>query len=216
MKMKYLFRKFVDNKNINSVSFRLRKERFDRFIKFLVIKNTDNILDVGGTVATWIGSGFEKNVTLLNLSFDNENKKFNYVLGDACNMDMFSNQSFDIIYSNSVIEHVGKDKQKEFAKEIIRVGKKYWVQTPYKHFPIEPHFVFPFFQYYPVSIQKFVGLNWQYSHYRIGNAKDSEILKDISQIYLLNKKELKNLFPGSKIFEEKFWGITKSLIAYKN
>ena len=84
----------------------------------------------------------------MNISFDYEIKDFKYVIGDACNLDMLSSKSFDIIYSNSVIEHVGRERQKEFANEIMRVGKKYWVQTPYKHFPVEPHFVFPFFQYY--------------------------------------------------------------------
>ena len=215
--MKYLFNRFADNLNKDSTSFRLRKERFNNFIKILEIKRNNTILDVGGVEITWLGSGFE-NVTLLNLTFDNENKvsNFRHVLGDGCNMDMFNDKSFDIIYSNSVIEHVGKNKQNDFANEVIRVGKKYWVQTPYKHFPIEPHFVFPFFQYFPQSIQKLVGIRWPYSHYKMGNSKQSAILSDISQTYLLNKKVLRNLFPYSKIFEEKFLGITKSIIAYKN
>ena len=50
----------------------------------------------------------------------------------------------------------------------------------------------------------------------MGNSEESEILNDISQIHLLNKKELKNLFPNCKIFEERFLGITKSIVAYKN
>ena len=50
----------------------------------------------------------------------------------------------------------------------------------------------------------------------MGNSKQIDILNDISQIYLLNKKELMNLFPTSKIFKEKFLGITKSIVAYKN
>ena len=216
--MKYLFNKFIDNLNSNSLSYKLRKKRFNNFIKILDIKKSDSILDVGGTEFTWIGTGFEENVTLLNLFFndDDKNANFRYVIGDGCNMEMFSNKSFNIIYSNSVIEHVGKGKQKEFAKEIIRVGKKYWVQTPYKHFPIEPHFVFPFFQYFPSSMQKLIAINWPYSYYRIGNTERKDILNELSQIYLLNKKELKNLFSNSKVFEEKFMGVNKSIIAYKN
>jgi ubiquinone/menaquinone biosynthesis C-methylase UbiE len=214
--MKYLFRKFADNQNKNSISYKLRKNRFNHFVKILGVKETDNILDVGGAEEAWIGSGFEKKVTLLNLSFDNENKDFNYVLGDACNMAMFPDKSFDVIYSNSVIEHVGKKRKSEFAKEIKRVGKKYWVQTPYKHFPIEPHLVFPMFQYLPEILQKSIAVKWPYSHYKMGSTEKEVILDEVSKIYLLNKKELSYLFPGSKIFEEKFFGITKSIVAYKN
>ena len=214
--MKYFFYKFADNKRQNSVSYKFRKERFKNFLKILDIKGDENILDVGGDERTWIGLGFEEKVTLLNLSFKCKIKDFNYVLGNACDMGMFSNKSFDIIYSNSVIEHVGKNKQKEFAKEIMRVGKKYWVQTPNKHFPIEPHFVFPFFQYFPLSVKKMIGITWPYSHYKMGNSKQIDILNDLSQIYLLNEKELRNLFPPCKIFEERYLGITKSIVAYKN
>ena len=214
--MKYLFKKFADNLNKDSVSYKLRRQRFNNFVKILDIKKDEKILDVGGDEITWIGSGLERRVTLLNLSFKHKGKGFNYVLGDACNMYMFPDKSFDIIYSNSVIEHVGKGRQQEYAKEIMRVGKKYWIQTPYRHFPIEPHFVFPLFQYYPIALQKFVGLKWPYSHYRMGDAEENEILRDISQINLLSKKDLRNLFPECEIFEESFWGITKSIVAYKN
>lgn len=213
--MKYLFRKFADNQNKNSVSYKLRQERFGNFVQVLDLKKSDNILDVGGTGVTWIGSGFEKNVTLLNLTFDNENKSFNCVLGDACNMIMFPDKSFDVIYSNSVIEHVGKERQNEFAKEINRVGKKYWVQTPYRHFPIESHLVFPLFQYFPEGIQKLIALRWPYSHYRMGNTKKEVIIDEISKTYLLNKEELLDLFADAEIFEEKFFGFTKSIVALR-
>ena len=214
--MRYLFRKFADNENNSSVSYKLRKKRFNNFLKILDIKENDNILDVGGVESTWFGSGFEKKVTLLNLHFDQHLDDFNYVLGDACNMNMFPDKSFVVVYSNSVIEHVGMERQKEFAEEIMRVGKKYWVQTPFKHFPIESHFVFPFFQYLPFSARKLIALKWPYSHFKMNNAKKEEILEELSLISLLNKERLKNLFKGSHIFEEKFWGITKSLVAFKN
>ena len=148
--MKSLFSKFADNTNSNSVSSSLRKKRFSLFLETIKPNEHSKILDVGGTEAIWIGSGFENQVTLLNILFKKErNDKFNYVVGDACNMK-FSDGEFDIIYSNSVIEHVGNyERQTQFAKEVIRVGKSYWIQTPYKHFPIEPHFLFPLFQYSP-------------------------------------------------------------------
>lgn len=83
----------------------------------------------------------------------------------------FQNNSFDIVFRNSVIEHVTipKDRiwrlysgnefrrrslvhQKEFADEIRRVGKGYWVQSPYKYFPVESHTWLPFIALFPRSI----------------------------------------------------------------
>ncbi len=214
--MKFLYRKFADNTNEDSVSYRFREARFNRFVKTLDLDKNDNILDVGGVESTWIGSGFEKRITLLNLKFGRKLKEFSYVTGNACNMKMFPDKSFSVVYSNSVIEHVGEALQKNFAEEIMRVGKKYWVQTPFKHFPVEPHFLFPFFQYLPFSVKKIFALRWPYSHYKMYNSANEEILKELSLIHLLNRKALSNLFPGSKIYEEKFLGITKSLVAFKN
>lgn len=63
-----------------------------------------------------------------------------YVSGDACCAPQYPDKSFDVVFSNSVIEHVGDDeKQAQFALEVRRIGKSYWVQTPSKYFPIEAH-----------------------------------------------------------------------------
>ena len=210
---KYFYHKFADSQNKDSFSYKLREKRFQSFINLLKVQKNDTILDVGGYESRWIGLKY--NVTLLNLSFYKKMDDFEYVIGDACDMKMFLDKSFDIIYSNSVIEHVGREKQNDFAREIERVGKKYWVQTPYKHFPLEPHFVFPFFQYYPIILQKFIGLKWPYSHFNMGNAEEKDILNEISKIYLLNKSELKILFKDAEIYEEKFLGIIKSITAFR-
>jgi len=210
--MKTLFYTFADNKNSKSVSSGLRAKRFNWFLKVIKPNKNFNILDVGGTEAIWLGTGLESQVTLLNIAFKKRNPKFNYIIGDACNMKFVDNE-FDIVYSNSVIEHVGNfERQTMFAGEIKRVGKKYWVQTPYKHFPIEPHFLFPFFQYLPSPIQKIIGKSWKYSHL-MRNGED--ILEELKRLRLLNKKEMKYLFPANEIIIEKYFGLTKSLIAVK-
>jgi ubiquinone/menaquinone biosynthesis C-methylase UbiE len=208
------FSKFADSNNQNSVSYKLRKKRFEFFINTLSVNANDKILDVGGTEATWIGTGFEKNVTLLNIGFPaTKHPDFTYIVANACDMHQIADKSFDVAFSNSVIEHVGKNnEQAAFAKEVERVAKKYWVQTPYKHFPIEPHFLFPFFTYLPYSWQQWVGLRWKYSHLKRNN---EDILGELSRLKLLSKKELQALFPGSKLITERFAGLTKSLIVYK-
>jgi 2-polyprenyl-3-methyl-5-hydroxy-6-metoxy-1,4-benzoquinol methylase len=130
-------------------------------------------------------------------------------------MKQFAAQEFDVVFSNSVIEHVGSyEDQRRMAKEIKRVGKRYFVQTPNLYFPIEPHFVFPFFQFLPQSVKV-----WLISHFALGwygKVTDIEKANELaSEIRLLSKKEFLNLFANAKIVEEKFLGLTKSFIAYE-
>lgn len=75
----------------------------------------------------------------------------------------FPDKFFDIVFCSSVIEHVTVPKdsvwtmvsgrifreeaqrhQSEFAREIIRLGNGYFVQAPYRWFPIETHSWLPF------------------------------------------------------------------------
>jgi ubiquinone/menaquinone biosynthesis C-methylase UbiE len=212
---KFLFQIFADNTNPNSYSSKLRQKRFNLFINTLQVSKQDKILDVGGSEATWLGTGYEKNVTLLNINFGAKRfQDFNYIQGDACNMHQIAPKQFDIVFSNSVIEHVGKSgAQLAFANEVERVSRKYWVQTPNKHFPIEPHFLFPFFQYFPIKLQLWIGLRWKFSHLKRNN---ENIPEELSRLKLLTKKELVKLFPQAKTLSESFWGLTKSLIMTKS
>jgi ubiquinone/menaquinone biosynthesis C-methylase UbiE len=86
-------------------------------------------------------------ITLLNPELsESAPSNFTAFVGDGRSMPQFEDHQFDIVFSNSTIEHVGSiDDQRAMAREIVRVGRKYYVQTPNRYFPIEPHFVFPFF-----------------------------------------------------------------------
>ena len=101
------------------------------------------------------------NLTILNLpgiarTAYPSHHHITYVEGDACNTQGFKERSFDVVFSNSVIEHVGPpQKQAEFAREARRLGKSYWVQTPSKWFPIEAHCGMPYWWVYPESWQKY-------------------------------------------------------------
>jgi len=131
-------------------------------------------------------------------------------------MDFFKDKSFDAVFSNSVIEHVGTfEDQKMMANEVIRVTNFYFIQTPNLYFPIEPHFLVPFFQFFPLSLKVFLVKNFSLGW--VEKEKNSEnALNTINSIRLLNYKEMNLLFPKSYIFREKFLGLTKSFFAYKH
>lgn len=99
------------------------------------------------------------------------------------------------------------------SQEVKRVGKKYYVQTPNLYFPIEPHFIFPLFQFLPVNLRV-----WLVQHFNLGwcpRIPDrARALREVQEIRLLTKAEMQRLFPDAKIFEEKFFGMTKSFVAY--
>lgn len=204
----------IYNKNINSISCKYRKKRFEFFLSTLRVKVGLSILDVGGYPYFWEGSGLEKNVTILNINLPNKHPKpYRWIRGNACKMDMIEDGLYDIVFSNSVLEHVGNFKRQQLmANEIQRVGGKYWIQTPYKHFPIEPHFIFPFYQYLPHGIRRAIALHWPFSYAKFLGL---DPIFEAEHVWLLNRFEMQSLFPDAQIFREKLLGLTKSLIAVR-
>ena len=62
----------------------------------------------------------------------------------------FGDGSFDFVFSNSAIEHLRTpERQRRFAVEVARVGKRYCVQTPNRWFPLESHLLTPWVHYLP-------------------------------------------------------------------
>jgi hypothetical protein len=129
-------------------------------------------------------------------------------------MREFGDQEFDVVFSNSVIEHVGTfADQQAMASEVRRVGRRYFVQTPNKYFPIEPHFLVPGFQFLPVRLRA----GWL-ARRRIGwypkAASYEAALAEVTQIRLLSLSEFQRLFPEGQLFRERFFGLTKSFVIY--
>jgi hypothetical protein len=178
-----------------------------------------SILDVGGTQAVWETIGFanrpDVRITLINAE-PQETFYWNMVSirGDARNMQTFRDGQFNVVHSNSVIEHVGYiEDMRRMAREIKRVGKRYYVQTPYLYFPIEPHFVFPLFQFLPISWRVYL-----LRHFNLGWVNRSDRTHpedDVRSIKLLSKTQFRSLFPDAVITTERFMGLTKSLLACK-
>lgn len=176
------------------------------------------LLDVGGSPNYWrqVGTLHPRIlVTFLNLEAAHlEGPATDQaIIGDARAMP-FADKSFDVVFSNSVIEHVGGyDDQRRMAGEVRRVGKRYFVQAPNRHFPVEPHFLFPMFQFLPLAIQVHLlsrfRLGWTKMKYTPASAREA-----VGGIRLVTKAEMKELFPGAQIHHERILGFTKSFTAY--
>ena len=126
----------------DSLVNRLRRRRADQFKELLsrINKNAPvRILDIGATIHFWNTVGRPNpeliKITLLNLARDHNmaaTPGFHYLIGDAALLP-FQTNAFDVVFSNSVIEHMGSpDRQRAMAKEVQRVGRRYYIQTPSK------------------------------------------------------------------------------------
>lgn len=156
-------------------------------------------------------------ITCLNLDVPEttyDTAKFSYVRGDGRCLP-FGEQTFDIVFSNSVIEHVDSfDEQRKFAEEIRRVGRTYWVQTPNKWFFIEPHLITPFIHYLPLGLQKKL-LRYFTIWGLVTKPSRDQIDIFLRTTRLLTEKELKQFFPDGTLYREKFFLFTKSFVVYK-
>ena len=204
-----------------SLQLNFRRKRFSHFISLLKSispKNGKfiNILDIGGTENYWKMVNFKADenvkITLLNLmEIKVENKDiFNSVAGSALDLSQYADGEFDIVFSNSVIEHVGEyENQKQMAKEFRRVALNYYIQTPNYHFFFEPHFRLPFVHFLPKGIRARIINQFRQKTKNIKQAR-----KRVDGITLLGAKQMKELFPEAIMYREKFYGMTKSITMY--
>lgn len=195
---------------------RFRQRRMNRFFSRFLPTSETRVLDVGGTAQTWTresGSRVEFPVTLLNILDYGppESERFTAVTGDATKLP-FAERSFDIVFSNSVIEHVGTWKEQQmFASEVRRVGQKLWIQTPARSFPIEAHLLAPFIQYLPKAFQHRI-VRWTPR----GILQPDVVHQIVDEVRLLTYAEMKQLFPDCVILKERIFCLTKSYIAVRD
>jgi SAM-dependent methyltransferase len=177
------------------------------------------VLDIGGTAGFWKNIGGlppeTHSVMLLNLTkepLDGSMPNFESMAGSALALP-FPDQSFDVVFSNSVIEHVGsRDHQRQMANEILRVGKRHIIQTPSYWFPLEPHARLPFFQFLPRSVRA-----WLIYHFTINYFPSAPTYRECLTVsdctILLTHKNIRDLFPTSTIITERLLGLPKSYVA---
>ena len=160
-----------------------RRKRFTQFLELMKVTDKTTILDVGGLPYDWLELGFAGSVICISLSELREGKYGNgnivYLCQDATSLP-YKDKFFDVVYSNSLLEHVGRENQSAVATEIQRVGRQYWVQTPHRNFPIEPHYRAPFFYQMPYTMRKLVATYWTPLVH-----KENYYLEELDTIWLL-------------------------------
>lgn len=197
-----------------------RRKRIKTFLRLFQPTRQTSLLDVGGLPRLWDGMDVEAQMTIVNLQplpshevlFLASNQKF--VQGDGTRL-AWEDKTFDIVFSNSVIEHLGtRDNQVAFAQECRRVGNGYWIQTPAREFPVEPHFLTLFLHWFSKPLRKrllryFSLWGW------LSRPKPDAVEAAVDEVRLLSLKEFKSLFPDGQILIERWLGLPKSYIAYK-
>jgi hypothetical protein len=190
---------------------KFRPRRMKKFGHLFPLTVDTTVLDVGGTCETWRMIPVRPRVTLLNILNYERQDGLSFVKGDACALPFASN-SFEVAFSNSVIEHLTTwERQQEFAKEITRVGRTYFVQTPNYWFPFEPHFLTPLFQFLPKKWRKLLAPRFTVRALVEKQTKEGTD-RMVEEIRLLTCKDLKLLFPRGRILRERFMGFTKSFM----
>jgi hypothetical protein len=197
-----------------------RKRRFDRFLNTFHPGEQDSLIDVGGTITSWLQTPVPfRRVVLANSTryrYDMDYPKNNFIViqADGCHMPI-QDRAFNIGFSNSVIEHVGTWKRQEkFASEIRRTSIGFWLQTPAFECPIEPHYLAFFIHWFPQNIQKKL-LPWFSLRAWLSGSFRKDLDEMIGSIRLLRKKEIHKLFPDCEIYIEKIaFIIPKSYIVF--
>jgi SAM-dependent methyltransferase len=216
-----------------AISNQFRSQR-DRLLKDLIkerrssVSGVLSIIDMGGSYKYWerIGLDFlEKNninvtcVNYLESEFrlsGNKAERIKFIVADATNLTSFADNAFDLVHSNSVIEHVGRwNQMRAFAKEARRLAPAYYIQTPYFWFPIDPHFYrLPFYHWMPESLRlkiiRRIKVGWTLAIPDI-----HEAMTAVESAVILDATQFRSLFPDAEISFERFAFLPKSLIAIR-
>lgn len=196
-----------------------RQRRIEWFLRWCHPGPNTRILDVGGFRSDWDNVvPIESPITLLNLYHPPQpetSSRFQLEVGDGRQLP-YADRSFDVAYSNSVIEHLGAfADQQRFAAEIRRVGRQVFVQTPNRWFFVESHFLTVFVHFLPWRLaRKLIRFCSFRGWVRSGDNVDLGQLA--AELRLLDFRQMQALFPDCEIHREKWFGLTKSFIAVRH
>jgi hypothetical protein len=220
-----IMRGLADQATAGSFSNTRRSRRFAAFAALIdgLLEQREGsvrILDIGGTNSFWEQRGWagrdRVEVVLVNLEAEpREHENIDPRAGDATDLSEFADGSFDVVFSNSVIEHLQtRDRQAAMAAEVRRLAPVYWIQTPNFWFPVEPHFLTPGWHYLPVAAR--VALlqrrRWGWRGPLPERARAEEAVREIR---LMRGSELTRMFPEATLQRERIGPFVKSFVALR-
>lgn len=180
-------------------SRRSRARRSGLFRRVIDPRPGERVVDVGCGTTGLAATEPELEVTGVDRDPRPDYPGAKFVQADATALP-FADDEFDVAYSNSVIEHLPPEARDAYARELQRVGRRWFVQTPNRAFPIEPHALLPFVHWLPRRAGRAL--------WRFGVSGDP-----YEEVHLLGARELRSLFPDAEIVRERAGPFTKSLVA---
>lgn len=199
-----------------------RARRFALFLEKIRPQPGETLLDIGGYPGFWLEH--PQSVARIDLAntdpirWDNAphpNHHIRVIEADGCALP-FKDQAYDIVFSNSTIEHVGDfARQEAFAREMRRVGRRLWMQTPAYECPLEPHYLAPLVHYLPHHVQRRILRNFTpWGWLRRPTRQLVDFMVDNTRI--LRRDEVQGLFPDCHLLTEPLLpGIPKGYVALR-
>lgn len=204
---------------------RFRRARFATFVPMLervaARKAVVRVLDIGGSPGFWMGFAdmwrhIPIEITMVNIGATEQHvPPFHLRQGDACNLAEYADNSFDVVHSNSVVEHVGRWPQmRAMASEVRRLAPAYFVQTPNFWFPYEPHYKTLFIHWYPEAVR--IAMVLRKPRGWIKADTFDEAVSEVQAISLLTVRQMAELFPDARLVRERVGPFTKSIVAARD
>lgn len=154
-------------RSTNGLTVRSRRARFDLFMRTMTPGPTSKVLDVGvggkrGRATDFLEELYpwRAKITAVGHGEPEEFEEFrqaypevDLVYADGRDLP-FSDDEFEIVFSNAVIEHVGsREQQSRFLLECMRVGRRLFLTTPDRWFPIDSHTLIPCAHWLPEGVR---------------------------------------------------------------